>query len=113
MESRDFSRRPSLSISLNREHDAVFEVNGNAVRREPWLDPYLTFGDIAGKLHIPRIQCTRCPRKGRYSVAKLIDQHGLRGNMSKWVSDLWRPPETERQLHERCDLICPDLPKML
>jgi hypothetical protein len=45
---------------------------------------YLTFGDIAGKLHALRIQCTRCPRKGRYIVAKLLAQYGRRGNMSKW-----------------------------
>ena len=49
---------------------------------------YLTFGDIAGKLEMLRIECTRCARKGRYSVGKLIAQHGRRGNMSKWVSDL-------------------------
>jgi N-acetylmuramic acid 6-phosphate etherase len=30
-----------------------------------------------------RIECTRCARKGRYSVAKLLAQHGHRGNMSK------------------------------
>ena len=49
---------------------------------------YLTFGDIACKLEMLRIECTRCARKGRYGVAKLIAQHGHRGNMSKWVSDL-------------------------
>jgi hypothetical protein len=49
---------------------------------------YLTFGDIAGKLHMLQIECTRCARKGRYSVAKLLAQHGHRGNMSKGVSDL-------------------------
>ena len=43
---------------------------------------YLTFGDIAGKLHMMCIECTWCRRKGRYSVAKLIAQHGHRGNMS-------------------------------
>jgi hypothetical protein len=43
---------------------------------------FLTFGDIAGKLHILRVECTRCARKGRYSVAKLIAQHGQRGNLS-------------------------------
>ena len=42
---------------------------------------YLTFGDIACKLEMLRIECTRCARKGRYSVAKLIAQHGRRGNM--------------------------------
>jgi transposase-like protein len=49
---------------------------------------YLTFGDIAGKLHMLRIECTRCARRRQYSVAKLIAQHGHRGNMSRWVSDL-------------------------
>ena len=31
---------------------------------------YLTFGDIEGKLDVLRVECTRCQRKGRYSVAK-------------------------------------------
>ena len=48
---------------------------------------YLTFGDIAG-MHMLQIECTRCACKGRYSVAKLLAQHGHRGNMSKGVSDL-------------------------
>jgi hypothetical protein len=28
---------------------------------------YVTFGDIVGKLHVLRPECTRCARKGRYS----------------------------------------------
>ena len=39
---------------------------------------FLTFGDIAGKLHILRIECTRCQRKGRHTVAKLVAQYGRR-----------------------------------
>ena len=75
---------------------------------------FLTFGDIAGKLHILRIECTRCQRKGRYTVAKLVAQYGRSGNMSKWVSDLRAdcPKRNAPQLHERCNLICPDLPKV-
>jgi hypothetical protein len=76
---------------------------------------YLTFGDIADKLTIPRVECTRCPRKGRYNVAKLIAQHGRQGNMSKWMSDLRGdcPNRNAARLHERCDLICPDLQKVM
>jgi len=69
----------------------------------------LTFGDLAGKLHTLSIECTRCERKGRYNVAKLITQYGQRGNMSKWVFDL----KGDCPKRERCDLICPDLPKVL
>jgi hypothetical protein len=44
---------------------------------------YLTFGDIDGKLEVLRVECTRCGRKGRYHVAKLIKRYGRRGNMTK------------------------------
>jgi hypothetical protein len=66
-------------------------------------------------LDILRIECTRCPRRGRYNVTKLIAKHGRSGNMSKWVNDLKAdcPKRDARQLHERCDLVCPDLPKVL
>ena len=76
---------------------------------------YHVFGDIAGKLDVLRVECTRCPRKGRYSVRKLIAQYGRLGNMSMWMSDLKGdcPNRDATQLHERCDLICPDLPKVL
>jgi hypothetical protein len=34
---------------------------------------YLVFGDIEGKLDVLRVEWTKCDRKGRYSVAKLIE----------------------------------------
>jgi hypothetical protein len=49
---------------------------------------YLVFGDIEGKLDVLRVECAKCDRKGRYSVAKLIAKHSRKGNMSAWVSDL-------------------------
>jgi hypothetical protein len=45
---------------------------------------YLIFGDTEGKLDVLRVECTRCERKGRYSVAKLIEKHGRKGNMMAW-----------------------------
>jgi hypothetical protein len=76
---------------------------------------YLTFGDIEGKLDVLRVECTRCPRKGRYSVAKLIETHGRGGNMMKWREGLNGdcPQRDAHALHERCDLVCWDLPKVL
>jgi hypothetical protein len=62
-----------------------------------------------------RVECTRCPRKGSYNVAKLIAQHGRQGNMTKWMSDLRGdcPNRNHPQMNQRCDLICPDLPKVI
>jgi len=70
---------------------------------------YLTFGDIEGKLEVLRVECTRCTRKGRYSVAKLIEKYGRRANMMKWKEQLSGdcPKRDAHELHGRCDLICP------
>jgi hypothetical protein len=45
---------------------------------------YLIFGDIEGKLEVLRVECTKCDRKGRYSVASLIAKHGRKGLLSDW-----------------------------
>jgi hypothetical protein len=68
---------------------------------------YHFFGDIAGQLSVPRVECTRCQRKGRYRVAKLIAQYGCERNMSEWMSEpkVDCPKRGAPQLHERCDLI--------
>ncbi len=76
---------------------------------------HLIFGDIEGKLDVLRVECTRCERKGRYNVATLIAKHGRKGNLTNWASDLKGdcPKRNVHALHERCDIICPDLSKVL
>jgi hypothetical protein len=41
-------------------------------------------GAIEGKLDVLRVECTKCDRKGRYHVHKLIERYGRKGNMMKW-----------------------------
>jgi hypothetical protein len=40
---------------------------------------YLIFGDIEGKLDVLRVECTKCARKGRYSVRRLIEKIRAQG----------------------------------
>jgi hypothetical protein len=70
---------------------------------------YLIFGDIEGKLDVLRVECTKCDRKGRYSVAKLIEKHGRKGNMMKWREMLSTdcPKRDATGLHNRSDLSRP------
>jgi len=42
----------------------------------------------SGKLDVLRVECTKCPRKGRYSVCKLIEKYGRKANMMKWREQL-------------------------
>jgi hypothetical protein len=36
----------------------------------------VTLGDITGKLQMLDVACSRCERRGRLSVTKLIERHG-------------------------------------
>lgn len=69
---------------------------------------YLIFGDIEGKLDVLRVECTRCERKGRYSVATLIEKHGRRGQLDqvRQRPEGDCPRRNANALHERCDVIC-------
>jgi hypothetical protein len=71
---------------------------------------FLTFGDIAGKLHMLRIECTRCACRGQYSV--VLSSSLSTATAARPFAHVG-PKRNVAQLHERCDLICPDLPKML
>jgi len=47
--------------------------------------------------------------------SRLIEKYGRNANMMKWKEQLNGdcPKRDSPQLHDRCDLICPDLPKVL
>jgi hypothetical protein len=62
-----------------------------------------------------RAECTRCAREGRYQVHKLIEKYGRKGNMMKWKEQLNGDVRAATRIayKRRCDLICPDLPKVL
>jgi hypothetical protein len=49
---------------------------------------YLIFGDIEGKLDVLRVEPTKCTRKGRYNVRRLIEKYGRKANMMKWKEQL-------------------------
>ena len=73
----------------------------------------LIFGDIEGQARVLRVECTKCDRKGRYQVHKLIEKYGLMGNISassNLKSDC--PNRFNDLLYERCDPTCPDLPQV-
>ena len=62
-----------------------------------------------------RVERARCSRNGRYHVHKLIEKYGRKGNMMKWREMLNAncPKQDATGLHNRCDLVCPNLPKVL
>ena len=67
------------------------------------------------QLDVLRVECTKCDRRGRYSVARLIEKYGRNRNMMKWREMLNAdcPKRDVTGLHDRCHLVCPNLPKVL
>jgi hypothetical protein len=55
------------------------------------------------------------PAQGPLQVARLIEKYGRKRNMTIWREQLNGdcPKRDAHQMHDRCDLICPDLPKVL
>jgi hypothetical protein len=74
---------------------------------------YLFFGDIEGKLDVPRVECTQVRPQGALQ-RRLIQKHGRTGNLMKWREQLNGDcPKRDGRLNDRCDVVCADLPKVL
>jgi hypothetical protein len=63
-------------------------ATSNAAATETTQRAFLIFGDIESKLDVLRVECTKCARKGRYSVRRLIEKYGRKANMMKWKEQL-------------------------
>ena len=79
----------------------------------PWPD-YLVFDDIEDKLDAA-CRVHALPTQGPVQRVQLVQQYGRKGNLMKWMQMLNSdcPKRDALQLRDRCDLICPDLPKAL
>lgn len=74
----------------------------------------LTFGDIEGKLEYLVLECRKCPRRGRYSVARLIAEHGRSGKMTDWSHEVTKdcPRAIAKDYTDWCDVHTPGLAKV-
>lgn len=61
------------------------------------------------------LACTRCERRGRFSVPRLLAEHGpdesLRAIRDRASADC--PRRAETRIYELCGVIWPDLPRIM
>jgi hypothetical protein len=74
-------------------------------------DGAVTFGDLVGKLETLRVTCAKCEREGRYSVRRLIEQHGREGKVTDWLAGVAGdcPCKRSIDMSDQCRACCPDL----
>src|SRR5947208_7719177 len=69
----------------------------------------ITLGELQGKLTTLDIACHRCERRGRVSLARLIDEHGA----GTGLPDLWESLAGDCEharstaVHNRCAILSP------
>jgi hypothetical protein len=70
-----------------------------------------TLARIAARTSMLNVACSRCQRRGRYRLDKLIARHGANAGVRIIVPELTAdcPQRNSAALMERCDILFPEL----
>lgn len=71
-------------------------------------------GELAARATHIEIECSRCERKGRYRIARLVARLGEDFPMTDLGAELADCPRRSATAHhERCDVLFPGLPRVM
>jgi hypothetical protein len=72
-------------------------------------DGAIIFADLIGKLDVLHVTCEKCERKGRYAVARLIEQRGRDAKVTDFLTDITAdcPKRDTVNWNDRCRAQCP------
>jgi hypothetical protein len=74
----------------------------------------VSLGEVAERASYLDVACSRCERKGRYRVAKLVADFGQDFPMTDLGSELSACPRLSAAAHhDRCDVYFPELPRIM
>ena len=78
-------------------------------------DGSIIFGDLVGKLDYLHVECSKCERKGRYSLVLLIERYNANGRITDWLAKITAdcPRKQSIDMSDQCGACCPDLPKVM
>ena len=74
----------------------------------------LTIGDVASRVAVLVVACSRCNRAGRYQLDYLAKQHGPDFTIPSLLGLLSTdcPKRASASAYDLCGVHCPDLPKL-
>jgi len=77
-------------------------------------DGAITVGDLVGRLEYLTLECEKCGRRGRYRVARLVEQHGPDHKLTDWQWQLTAdcPRRQAARMSDWCGAGSPDLVRL-
>ena len=73
----------------------------------------VSLGDVATRATHIEVACSRCERRGRYRLSRLVARFGEHFAMTDLGSELADCPRRNASMIERCDVYFPGLLKVL
>jgi hypothetical protein len=70
---------------------------------------------LIGQLDALEVACDKCGRKGRYAVARLIEQRGSDAKVVDFLAKITAdcPKKQAGNMSDPCAARCPDLPRVM
>ena len=72
----------------------------------------IIFRDLVGKLDALNVECTKCGRRRRYRLDRLIERYGIDAKLFDWTDEI-TADRPRKQAKNICGARCPDLPKVV
>jgi hypothetical protein len=78
-------------------------------------DGAITFGDLAGRLDRLNVACDKCGRRGRYALARMIEQRGRDGKLVDLLAEVTAdcPKKQADNMGDQCAARFPDLARVM
>ncbi|CAB3758692.1 hypothetical protein LMG29542_03406 [Paraburkholderia humisilvae] len=73
----------------------------------------VTLGEVATRASHIEVACTRCERRGRYRLARLVASYGEDFPMTDLGAEIADCPKRHAAITERCDVYFPGLRKIM
>ena len=73
----------------------------------------VTLGDVAARASHLEVACSRCGRRGRYQLVRLVAVLGADFCMTDLGAELATCPLRTASVHERCDIYFPGLKSLM
>ena len=73
----------------------------------------IIFRDLVGKLDALNVECTKCGRRRRYRLDRLIERYGIDAKLFDWTDEITADSPSKQAKNDICGARCPDLPKVV